>query len=50
MKIIAQYNSDWGSQTITSSCQIDTDTLQITDIQEVDVDEERRRPAGVRLR
>jgi hypothetical protein len=39
MKIIAQYNSDWGSQTITSSCQIDTDTLQITDIQEVDVDE-----------
>ncbi len=39
MKIIARYNSDWGSQTITSSCQIDTETFQITDIQEVDVDE-----------
>lgn len=38
MNIIARYNSDWGSQTITSSCQIDTDTLQITDIQ-VNVDD-----------
>jgi len=35
MNIIAQYNSDWGLQTVTSNCQIDTEKLRITSIEKI---------------
>jgi hypothetical protein len=38
MNIIAQYNSDWGSQTITSNCQINTDTLHLIEIERIDTE------------
>lgn len=38
MNIIATYNSDWGTCTVTSDCQIDTNELRVTEIKQADVD------------
>ena len=38
MNIIAKYNSDWGTCTVTSDCQIDTNDLRITEIKTADVE------------